>query len=87
MVIALLILSILRIKAHKLGLVDVEFGIALFATSFILVGLFLIWSTASSLDKTDLKRIAAEDSLRMNEDLEKLSINVLKKSKLSLIRL
>jgi hypothetical protein len=25
----------------------------LFATSFILVGLFLIWSTASSLDKTD----------------------------------
>jgi hypothetical protein len=54
MVIALLILSIL-IKAHKLGLVDVEFGIALFATSFILVGLFLIWSTASSLDKTDLK--------------------------------
>jgi hypothetical protein len=87
MVIALLILSILRIKAHKLGLVDVEFGIALFATSFILVGLFLIWSTASSLDKTDLKR-AAEDSLRrMNEDLEKLSINVLKKSKLSLIRL
>jgi hypothetical protein len=55
MVIALLILSILRIKAHKLGLVDVEFGIALFATSFILVGLFLIWSTASSLDKTDLK--------------------------------
>jgi PAS domain S-box-containing protein len=73
MVIALLILSILRIKAHKLGLVDVEFGIALFATSFILVGLFLIWSTASSLDKTDLKRIAAEDSLRrMNEDLEKI---------------
>jgi hypothetical protein len=54
MVIALLILSILRIR-HKLGLVDVEFGIALFATSFILVGLFLIWSTASSLDKTDLK--------------------------------
>jgi PAS domain-containing protein len=28
----------------------------LFATSFILVGLFLIWSTASSLDKTDLKK-------------------------------
>ena len=73
LLIALLILSILRIKAHRLGLVDVEFGIALFATSFILVGLFLIWSTAASLDKTDAKRIIAEDSLkRINEDLEKI---------------
>ena len=73
LVITVLILSYLRIQSHRLGLVDVEFGIALFATSFILVGLFLIWSTASSLDKTDVKRIAAEDSLKgINEDLEKI---------------
>lgn len=72
-VIALLLLSILRIRAHRLGLINVEFGGALFAASFLLVGLFLIWLTAASLDKTDVKRIKAEDELKkINEDLEKI---------------
>lgn len=73
LVISLLILSIFRIQSHRQGLVDVEFGIALFAISFILVGLFLFLSTAASLDKTDTKRILAEEELkRINEDLEKI---------------
>lgn len=72
-VIVLLTLSILRIESHRLNLVDVEFGIALFATSFILVVLFLIWSTASWLDKSDKKRIEAEEATKkLNQDLEKI---------------
>lgn len=73
LVISVLFLSFLRIESHRRGLVDVEFGIALFSISFILVGLFLFLPTATSLDKTDAKRIIAEDSLkRINEDLEKI---------------
>lgn len=72
-VFALLVLSFLRIEAHRLNLVDTEFGIALFATSFILVGLFIIWSTSISLDKTDLKRIEAENAIKkLNQDLENI---------------
>ncbi|PZQ96536.1 MAG: hypothetical protein DI539_30030, partial [Flavobacterium psychrophilum] len=71
MVIALLGLGFLRIETHRLNLVDVEFGIALFATSFLVVGLFLIWETAISLDKTDIKRVQAENDLKeLNENLE-----------------
>ena len=73
LLLALLILSILRLQAHRRGVVGVEYGGALFAASFLLVGLFLIWSTAAYLDKTDVKRILAEDSLkRINENLEKI---------------
>jgi len=73
LILALLILSFLRIEAHRLNFVDTEFGIALFATSFILVGLFIIWTTSISLDKTDLKRIQAEDAIKkINQDLENI---------------
>jgi PAS domain S-box-containing protein len=72
-VIALVLLSNLRIRSHQLGLVNIEFGAALFAASFLIIGLLIIWSTAASLDKTDVKRIIAEDALKqMNDDLEKI---------------
>ncbi len=72
MLVSLTILGFLRIETHRFGLVDVEFGIALFAISFILVGLYLIWSTAESLDKTDVQRLQAEKEVRqLNENLEK----------------
>lgn len=73
MVIAILGLGFLRIEAHRFNLLDVEFGIALFATSFVVVGLFLVWQTAISLDKTDIKRIDAENEIiKLNENLKEL---------------
>ncbi|MFX5634566.1 hypothetical protein ABTE18_22415, partial [Acinetobacter baumannii] len=38
-------LSLLRITAHRYHLVSVELGIALFALSFIVCSLLLIWYT------------------------------------------
>lgn len=71
MVIALLVLGLLRIEAHRFNLIDAEFGNALFAISFLVVGLFLIWETAISLDKTDAQRTRAETEVRnLNENLE-----------------
>lgn len=71
MIIALFILSFLRIETHEYQLVDVKFGIALFAISFVFVGLFLIWDTALLLNKIDVKRENAENELILtNKNLE-----------------
>ena len=59
----LLILGFLRMESHRRNLVSVEFGIALFALSFLLVSLLLISITAQQLNKTDIKRKEAEQSL------------------------
>ncbi|TCD01288.1 PAS domain S-box protein [Pedobacter psychroterrae] len=60
MTIAVLILTFLRIESDRLKLVSVEFGIVLFAISFIMVSLFLIWRTAEAMNKSDLKKSKAE---------------------------
>ena len=71
--IAVLFLSIIRIYLHRQGLISVEFGIALFATSFTLVGLLLIALTARQLNKINIKKNIVEDKLLdLNKNLEKI---------------
>ncbi|TAH09243.1 MAG: PAS domain-containing sensor histidine kinase [Sphingobacteriia bacterium] len=71
--ILILVLSFLRIEAHRTKIVEIEFGIALFATSFIVVGFFIIKSTALSLNKIDQKRNLADQKLMdLNENLKEL---------------
>jgi len=71
--VSVLILSIIRIYLHRLGLISVEFGIALFATSFTLVGLLLISISARQLNKINFKKNIAEDQLlNLNKNLEKI---------------
>ncbi len=60
MAIAILILAFFRIEADRFKLVSVEFGIVLFAISFIIVSLFLIWRTSETINKSDLKKSRAE---------------------------
>lgn len=56
-------LSILRIATHKFHLVSVELGIALFAVSFTVCSLLLIWYTAIKLDHVDNEKKIAERKL------------------------
>jgi PAS domain S-box-containing protein len=71
--VAVLLLSIIRIYLHRSGLISVEFGIALFATSFILVGLLLISISARQLNRINIKKNIAEDQLlNLNKNLEKI---------------
>lgn len=71
--IAVLLLSLIRIYLHREGLISVEFGIALFATSFTLVGLFLISMTARQLNRINNKKNIAEDQLlSLNKNLERI---------------
>ncbi|MES2618046.1 MAG: PAS domain S-box protein [Bacteroidota bacterium] len=66
-----LILGYLRLISHKYNLVSVEFGIALYGLSFLLVGLLLIAVTARMLNNSDKKRSEAEEQLRqLNLNLE-----------------
>lgn len=71
MLVMVLILGYLRLVSHKYNLVSVEFGIALFGLSFLLVGLLLIGVTAQLLNNSDKKRSEAEEQLRqLNLNLE-----------------
>ncbi len=71
--IAVLLLSLIRIYLHREGLISVEFGIALFATSFTIVGLFLISMTARQLNRINNKKNIAEDQLlNLNKNLERI---------------
>lgn len=71
--IAVIFLSIIRIMMHRQQLISVEFGIAVFAISFILMGLFLINLSAKQLNKINFKKNIAEDQLLdLNKNLEKI---------------
>ncbi len=73
MLLAIVILGFLRIESHRFDLVDVAFGIALFATSFVVIGLFIIWDTVNALNKADYERTKAEDEIKnLNENLERI---------------
>lgn len=69
MIIAILILAYIRIISMRYEWVTVEFGIALFAFSFILVTLILIRSTANALNSLATKRDLAESSLEQTSTL------------------
>ncbi len=71
--ISIIALSLLRIYLHRSQLVSVEFGIGIFATSFILVGLLLISISAKRLNKINYGKTLAEEKLEaLNKNLEEL---------------
>jgi PAS domain S-box-containing protein len=60
---AVLLLSYLRILGHRQNIVSDEFGTALFAISFILISLVLIWRTSRALNLVEQSRAQTEGSL------------------------
>lgn len=68
---SILFLGVIRIYLHRNNLVSVEFGIGMFATSFILVGLLLISLSARQLNKINYGKTQAEEKLEaLNKSLE-----------------
>ncbi len=68
-----IILGSIRLQLHWKNMVSVDFGIALYATSFIIVSLILIGYTARYLNKIDEKKKFAEESLqKFNKKLEQI---------------
>jgi PAS domain S-box-containing protein len=57
----------LRLQGERAGYYSTEFGLALFATTNIVILMSLIWLTARSIDRTDAKRKQAENTLRESE--------------------
>jgi signal transduction histidine kinase/CheY-like chemotaxis protein len=53
----------LRLQGQRAGLYDTEFGLALFATTNILVFSFLIWRTAAAVRRSDVERQLAQRNL------------------------
>lgn len=71
--IAVLLLGFIRIYLHRQGLVSVEFGVAIFATLFTLIGLLFISLSARQLNKINIKKNIVEDKLLdLNKNLEKI---------------
>lgn len=69
---SILFLGFIRIYLHRNNLVSVEFGIGMFATSFILVGLLLISISARQLNKINYGKTQAEEKLEaLNKNLER----------------
>lgn len=72
----ILLLALIRIGLHRYQLVSVEFGIALFAISFLLVSLFTIWNTANILNRINARKNVAENNLvSLNRNLEQIIAN------------
>ncbi|MDX2045133.1 MAG: ATP-binding protein, partial [Chitinophagaceae bacterium] len=64
MVFLILIMGYLRLQLHWQNMVNEDFGIALFAISFVMLSLLLISITAKYLDKIDKRRNEAEEELK-----------------------
>lgn len=76
MVTAILLLTSLELFILRHKLISQDFGIALLATSFILISLYFIASTSSLLNQIDIKRIKAEDKIiKANKNLEKIVVD------------
>lgn len=72
-IVLIIILGFLRVEAHRYNFVSVEFGIALFAISFILVALLIFGISAYKVNKIDEARSEAEEALKkLNANLELL---------------
>jgi PAS domain S-box-containing protein len=63
MSIVALLLGYIRIWSHRHNLVSVEFGIALFATSFVLLLLFVVWRLSAQLNEIDAQKNEAQNNL------------------------
>ena len=65
----------LRLQGQHAGLYGTEFGLALFATSNVLIFSVLIWLTAVWLNRTDAELTLANDSLRASEQLLRATLD------------
>lgn len=66
-----LILGFVQLQLNRFDVVNVEFGVALFTTCFILVAMFFLGSTVQLLNAIDTKRNEAEMALvSTNKNLE-----------------
>jgi signal transduction histidine kinase len=75
MLVIILILTNIFLWSIRHSEVSVEFGIALFATFFIIASLFLIHRAANKLNSSDFKKNQAEDNLIELQMLEEEIIN------------
>ncbi len=73
-----LLLGVAWVNAHRLGVISMEFGISLFVLLFLVVGLLMIWFTATSLNKIDRGRRKAEAALK--EANAKLELKVIQRT-------
>ena len=65
-------LGYIGILIHEKEMVSIEFGIALFATSFIMMTFYFVSITAKTLNQIDLKKQLAEHKFfQFNQNLEK----------------
>lgn len=72
-ILALVAISFAWMQVQRLDLIQVDFGIALFALSILVVGLFLVWDAAAWLNRSDEKRVKAEHELLLaKQNLEKM---------------
>lgn len=61
-------MGFLRLKAEQEGYFSLEFGVALFASTNIIIFLMLVLLVARPLDRNDTERKQAENKLRESED-------------------
>lgn len=72
MAIVILLLTLLELYIIRQRIISVDFAIALFGTSFIIISLYFIASTSGRLNEIDIKRIKAENKIiKANKNLEK----------------
>ncbi len=72
-VVAILALGFVQLMLGRYGLISAEFGVAIFTTSFMVVVVFALWSTAQVLNRIDIEREKAESQLlENNKNLEKI---------------
>ncbi|KYG82250.1 PAS domain S-box protein [Roseivirga echinicomitans] len=61
--IIILVLTYIRLQSHRNQAISVDFGTLLFALSFILISLFLIWRTSRMLNRLESNKYAIEGDL------------------------
>ena len=73
MAISIISLTLLDLYIIRKQIISEDFGIALLATSFIVISLYFIASTSGRLNQIDIRRIKAEDKIiKANQNLEKI---------------
>lgn len=65
MALLVMVLGYIRIILHQRFAINVEFGIALFASSLIVATLFFVWKTSVAINKADVQKNTAEEYFRM----------------------
>jgi PAS domain S-box-containing protein len=72
-VLVIIVLSFAWMQVQRQDLIQVDFGIALFALCILVMGLVLIWDASAWLNRSDEKRLKAETELLIaKQNLEKM---------------